>query len=103
MGIASVNNHAFTGAVAALPWTGTRATGYGIANGPWSLTTFARPKVMVVDGSDGPEIFWMPFDQDLGKLGQALADAQIGRVLGAWRIPLLLRSRLRTLRRFFGG
>ncbi|HEX7604428.1 MAG TPA: aldehyde dehydrogenase family protein [Polyangiaceae bacterium] len=103
VGIASVNNHAFTGAVAALPWSGTRATGYGIANGPWSLTTFARPKVMVVDESDGPEIFWMPFDADLGKLGEALADAQIGRVLGAWRIPLLLRSRLRTLRRFFGG
>ncbi len=103
VGIVDVNNHAFTGAVPALPWTGTRATGFGVANSGWSLTTFARPRAFVVDEATAPEIFWMPFDSDLGKLGEALADAQIGRVLGAWKIPLLLRKRMKRVREFFGG
>lgn len=103
VGIASVNNHAFTGAVPALPWTGTRATGFGVANSHHSLTTFARPKAIVVDESTGPEIFWMPFDKTLGELGALLTDAQAGRVLGAWKIPLLLRKRMQRVREFFGG
>jgi acyl-CoA reductase-like NAD-dependent aldehyde dehydrogenase len=103
VGIVTLNNHAFTGAIPALPWTGTRSTGFGIANSHWSLTTFARPKVTVVDGQNGPEVFWMPFDKALHELFALLADAQAGRVLHAWRIPLLLRRRGAAVRRFFGG
>jgi acyl-CoA reductase-like NAD-dependent aldehyde dehydrogenase len=101
VGVVDVNNHAFTGAVPALPWSGTRATGFGVANSAWSLATFCRPKTIVVDEGSGPEPFWMPFDRDLEALGEALADAQLGRILGAWKIPLLLRRRLRRIRDFF--
>ena len=73
VGVVNINNHGFTGAVAALPWTGTRATGLGVANSVWSLLTFCRPKTVVVDTSAGPEPFWMPFDATLRELGEALA------------------------------
>ena len=102
VGIVDVNNHAFTGAIAALPWSGTRATGFGVANSEWSLTTFCRPKAVVIDEGTGPEPFWMPFDQDMRDLGEALADAQIGRILGAWKIPFLLRRRMKRIKAFFG-
>jgi acyl-CoA reductase-like NAD-dependent aldehyde dehydrogenase len=101
VGVVDINNHAFTNAVAALPWTGTRATGLGVANSVWSLLTFCRPKTVVVDTSVGPEPFWMPFDATLRELGDALAEAQLGRVLRAWKVPLLLRKRIQTIRAFF--
>jgi len=101
VGVVNVNNHAFTGAVASLPWSGTKETGFGIANGPESLGTFVRPRVTTVDASHSPELYWMPYDSALRGLGETLADAQIGRVLGAWKLPLLIRQRLKTVRGFF--
>ncbi len=101
VGVASVNNHAFTGAIAALPWSGTRATGSGVANSEWSLLTFCRPKTLVVDSSEGPELYWMPFDKEMGELGHLLADAQIGKIWGAWKIPLLIRRRITKIKAYF--
>lgn len=100
-GIVDVNNHAITGAMAELPWSGTRATGTGIANSRHALLTFVRPKTTLIDEGDAPEMFWMPYGRTLVQLGELLADAQLGRVLGAWRIPLLLRERTAGLKRFF--
>lgn len=101
-GVVTINNHAITGAMPDLPWTGLRRTGHGVANSPWSLPTFVRPKTLLVDGSDGPELFFMPYDETLLELGELLADAQVGKVLGAWKIPLLIRKRMKGLKRFFG-
>jgi acyl-CoA reductase-like NAD-dependent aldehyde dehydrogenase len=101
VGVVTVNNHAFTGAIAELPWSGRRASGRGIASSAWSLLTFARPKVLAVDRSRGPDPYWVPFDQDLLELGDLLADAQLGRLGRAFRIPLLLRRRIQTIKRFF--
>ena len=64
-GVVTVNNHAFTGAIPALPWSGTRDTGLGIANSALSLPTFVRPRATVVDCAGGPENFWMPYDDTL--------------------------------------
>jgi acyl-CoA reductase-like NAD-dependent aldehyde dehydrogenase len=100
-GIVSINNHSFTGAVPDLPWSGTRDTGFGVANSTLSLATFVRPRTLVVDRSGTPELFWMPYDQALWEMGELLADAQLGRVAGAWRLPLVIRERLRALRAFF--
>lgn len=101
VGVVDVNNHSFTGAVPALPWSGTRETGFGVANGEQSLATFVRPRVTTVDRNDGPESYWMPYDGALLELGDALADAQVGRLARAWKIPLLLRRRIQTIRAFF--
>jgi acyl-CoA reductase-like NAD-dependent aldehyde dehydrogenase len=101
VGVVNVNNHAFTGAVPSLPWSGTRETGFGVANGPESLATFVRPRVTTIDASTGPELYWMPYDAPLRELGETLADAQVGRIGNAWKLPLLMRQRMKTLREFF--
>jgi acyl-CoA reductase-like NAD-dependent aldehyde dehydrogenase len=101
VGVVNVNNHSFSGAIPALPWSGTRATGFGVANGPEALHTFVRPRTTTIDESSGPDVYWMPYDDALLATGETLADAQIGRLGGAWRLPLLMRERIKTIRRFF--
>ncbi len=103
VGVVNVNNHAFTGAIPALPWSGTRATGNGIANGPEALHTFVRPKTVVVDRSEGYELYWPPYDRGLVEFGDILCDAQRGVIGRAWRLPLLLRARMKRLSDFFSG
>jgi acyl-CoA reductase-like NAD-dependent aldehyde dehydrogenase len=101
VGVVTINNHAFTGAIPELPWAGRRASGRGIAGSAWSLLTFAHPKAIAVDKSSGPDPYWVPFDQDLIELGDLLAEAQLGRLSRAFRIPLLLSRRVETIKRFF--
>jgi succinate-semialdehyde dehydrogenase/glutarate-semialdehyde dehydrogenase len=101
VGVVTINNHALSGAIPALPWSGTRDTGFGIANGPESLGTFVRPRTTVVDTATGPESYWMPYDDALWQTGDLLADAQIGRIERIWRLPLLMRRRIKTVRDFF--
>jgi acyl-CoA reductase-like NAD-dependent aldehyde dehydrogenase len=101
VGIVNVNCHSFTGAIPTLPWSGVRETGFGIANGPEALSTFVRPRVLAVDGSSGPELYWMPYDDTLREIGEAVADAQIGVLSNAWKLPLLMRRRLGALKAFF--
>jgi delta 1-pyrroline-5-carboxylate dehydrogenase len=102
VGTVNINNHAFSGAVPSLPWSGTRETGFGVANGPEALATFVRPKVTTIDESSGPDLYWMPYDDALFDLGETLAEAQLGAIAGTWKLPLLIRRRLKTIRTFFG-
>jgi len=101
VGVVNVNNHAFSGAIPALPWSGTRETGFGVANSAHALATFVRPKAFLVDRSHAPELFWMPYDDALVELGDILADAQVMKLERAWKLPLLIRKRMKTLRNFF--
>ena len=102
VGVVTLNNHSFSGAIPSLPWSGTRATGTGIANGPEALATFVRPRTIVVDAASGPEAYWLPYDHVLWELGSLIADAQLGRFGEAWKLPLLFRERTKTLKKFFG-
>jgi succinate-semialdehyde dehydrogenase/glutarate-semialdehyde dehydrogenase len=101
VGIASINNHSFTGAVVALPWGGTRGTGFGVANSVYALGTFARPKALVIDESTKPDPFWMPWDRDIFEFGTILCEAQLMRLRRAWKLPLLAQKRVNTIRKFF--
>jgi acyl-CoA reductase-like NAD-dependent aldehyde dehydrogenase len=101
VGVVTINNHAFSGAVPALPWSGTRDTGFGVANSAHSLATFVRPRATIVDRATAPELFWMPYDQTLFDLGGILADLQMGRLEIAWRLPFAIRQRIKTVRNFF--
>ncbi|HEY1816113.1 MAG TPA: aldehyde dehydrogenase family protein [Kofleriaceae bacterium] len=101
VGIVSINNHSFTGAVVALPWSGTRETGFGVANSVHALATFARPKAYVIDSSTKPDPFWMPWDRELWEFGNLLCDAQLMKLGRAWKIPLIASKRVRTIREFF--
>jgi acyl-CoA reductase-like NAD-dependent aldehyde dehydrogenase len=101
VGIVTINNHAFSGAIPALPWGGARGTGFGVANSAHSLATFVRPRATVVDRATAPEFFWMPYDETLWKLGNIVADLQVGRLELAWRLPFAIRKRMKTVRGFF--
>jgi acyl-CoA reductase-like NAD-dependent aldehyde dehydrogenase len=103
VGVVTINNHAFSGAIPELPWSGVRDTGFGIANGPESLHTFVRPRATIVDESKGAEVFFLPYDKSLVELGHLLADAQVGKILGAWKLPFLLKKRADKLKKFFSG
>lgn len=103
VGVVDVNNHSMTGAIPDLPWSGTRDTGFGIANSELSLTTFCRPKTVLIDENGGPEPFWMPFDAAAFELGDLLADAQLARITRAWKLPLLLSKRAKKIQQFFRG
>ncbi len=100
VGVATVNSHAFTGAIPLLPWSGTRATGFGVANSELSLLTFMHPKTVAVDDGD-VEPFYMPFSRTLRDMGEALVRAQLGDVLSAAKIPFLIRRRKKQVRDFF--
>lgn len=102
VGVVTINNHALTGAIPDLPWAGTKDSGPGIANSVHALSTFGRPNAVLVDESKSPEPFWLPYDRQLVELGHRLADAQIGRILKAYRIPILLRRRSEAIKRHFG-
>jgi len=100
-GVVNINNHSFSGAIPALPWSGTRDTGLGVANSSFSLVTFVRPRATIVDKATSPELFWMPYDEALLETGDILADTFLGRFERVWRLPLLMRGRIKTIRNFF--
>jgi acyl-CoA reductase-like NAD-dependent aldehyde dehydrogenase len=102
VGVVTINNHSMTGAIAALPWSGTRDTGTGVANSELALATFTRPKAVLLDQNEAPELFWMPFDETLWKLGNLLSEAQIPKLGPSLvKIPFYLKQRVDTVRRFF--
>jgi hypothetical protein len=55
----------------------------------------------VIDRRKDPELYWMPYDETLVELGDVLADLQVGRLGRAWKLPALMRRRMRALRAFF--
>jgi acyl-CoA reductase-like NAD-dependent aldehyde dehydrogenase len=101
VGVVTINNHSFSGAIPKLPWSGTRETGTGIANGPEALATYVRPRTVVVDAAGGFEPYWLPYDHVLWELGSLVADAQLGKLGQVWKLPLLFRERSKTLKKFF--
>lgn len=102
VGVVTLNNHSLTGALPEMPWSGTRSTGHGVTNSALALLTFARPRAILEDHATDPEPFWIPFDRTLFELGELLCELQAGNLMGAWRIPMLLRRRVRALReRYF--
>jgi acyl-CoA reductase-like NAD-dependent aldehyde dehydrogenase len=103
VGVVTINDHAFSGAIPALPWSGTRDTGFGVANSAHALSTFVRPRATVVDRAASSELFWMPYDDTLWRIGDILADVQLGRLERVWRLPLLIAQRKKVLRDFISA
>ena len=101
VGVVTVNNHSLTGAIPDLPWSGTRQTGHGIANSIYSLSNFAQPKTVLIDRSNNPEPYWLPYNPETLELGQLVADMQLRKIDKIWKVPLLIRSRMKALKSFF--
>lgn len=97
VGTAYVNNHSFTGAMPAAPWTGVKNTGPGVASGVFALNHYTRPRSIVVDRNKGADAWWFPMDSALEELGDRLAAAMVGNPLAAVKVPALLLKRQRAV------
>lgn len=73
-GIVTINNHAFTAALPAAPWTGTGDTGYGITNSPHALHSLTRVRFVLEDTSRAArELWWYPYTPVLRTIAFAMA------------------------------
>lgn len=73
-GVVTVNNHGFTAAIAAAPWSGVGESGFGVTNSKHALREFTRPKFVLVDKSSAKsELWWMPYSPSLVATVKAMA------------------------------
>lgn len=100
VGTSYVNNHSFTGAIPAAPWTGVKQSGYGIANSEFSLAHYTRPHTLVIDRKKSGDAWWFPLNTLAGKLGECLAKAQLGDIRAAIQIPFLIAKRQKQVLEF---
>jgi acyl-CoA reductase-like NAD-dependent aldehyde dehydrogenase len=73
-GVVTINNHAFTGAIPAAPWSGHGETGYGITNSPLALEGLTRPRFVLVDRNRAKrELWWYPYTPALHAILSSMA------------------------------
>jgi len=78
-GVVTINNHSFTGAIPAAPWSGHGETGYGITNSALALEALTRPRFVLVDRSRGKkELWWYPYTPALRTIALAMAVLRSG-------------------------
>jgi acyl-CoA reductase-like NAD-dependent aldehyde dehydrogenase len=90
-GVVTINNHAFTGAIPMMPWSGVGETGWGVTNSPFALDMLTRPRALLVDKNRGKrELWWYPYTPVLTALAKAMAIFRGGGGIGA-RIGALFK------------
>ena len=73
-GVITINNHGFTAAIAAAPWSGVGESGFGVTNSKHALREFTRPRFVLVDKSSAKsELWWMPYSPSLVATVRAMA------------------------------
>ncbi len=73
-GVVTINNHAFTGALPAAPWSGHGETGWGITSSPLALESMTRPRFVLVDKSRAKrELWWYPYTPALRNVALAMS------------------------------
>jgi acyl-CoA reductase-like NAD-dependent aldehyde dehydrogenase len=73
-GVVAINNHGFTGAIPAAPWSGHGETGWGITGSPLALDALTRPRFVLVDRSRSKkELWWYPYTPALRTIATAMA------------------------------
>jgi len=99
VGVAYVNNHAFGGILAQVPWTGVKETGPGIAASAYSYGTFVRRRTVLVDGSKNPDPWWFPLNEDIAAFSAALVERGRGGGLGVLlKLGGLVKKRTQAIR-----
>jgi acyl-CoA reductase-like NAD-dependent aldehyde dehydrogenase len=87
-GVVTINNHGFTGAVPAAPWSGYGESGWGITNSPLALDALTRPRFVLVYRSRARrELWWYPYTAALEAVATAMA------TLRCSTRPVLARAR----------
>ena len=103
VGVALVNNHAFTGSMAHVPWTGIKDTGFGIAAGRFAYHTFARPRTIFVDSGSRPDPWWFPMNADLREMADLLIQRSLGSVGAMLKLAALVPRRVKAVERLARG
>lgn len=102
-GVVTINNHAFTAALASTPWTGVGDTGTGVTNGPHCLASLTRPRLILADTNRAPrELWWYPYSETLRTIAFAMTIVKGGGNVLA-RIAALPRLLGALLGRMLGG
>jgi acyl-CoA reductase-like NAD-dependent aldehyde dehydrogenase len=102
-GVVTINNHGFTGAVAAAPWTGTGESGTGITNSPHALAELTRVRFVLEDRSSAKsELWWYPYTPVLRTIVYAMAKMRGGAGIGG-RIAAIFELLGALPKRLFGG
>lgn len=99
VGVAYVNNHAFGGALAGVPWTGVKDSGTGIAASRFSYPTFVRPRTLFVDSNAAPDPWWFPLDDSATQFVETLRARALGSKSATLKLLPLLRRRLNAIRK----
>jgi acyl-CoA reductase-like NAD-dependent aldehyde dehydrogenase len=78
-GVVTINNHAFTGAIPAAPWSGYGETGWGITSSPLALDALTRPRFVLADrGGAKSELWWYPYTPALRSIATSMAIVRSG-------------------------
>ncbi len=104
VGVVTVNNHGFSGAIPAAPWTGVGESGYGVTGSPFSLDICTRPKLVLVDENKAKrELYWYPYTPILRSVALALVRVRGGAKSIGERIGALFTLLSALPKRLFGG
>jgi len=85
-GVVTINNHSFTGAVASLPWSGIKETGFGATNSHLAIGEMVRPRVLLIDKAKAKEMWWYPLNDALLEATRALRDMALGQTTALFRL-----------------
>jgi acyl-CoA reductase-like NAD-dependent aldehyde dehydrogenase len=103
-GVVTINNHGFTGALPAAPWSGHGETGWGITGSPLSLDVLTRPRFVLVDSSRAKrELWWYPYTPALRAVAVAMATLRCSTAGIFARAAALFALVGAMLRRMRGG
>jgi acyl-CoA reductase-like NAD-dependent aldehyde dehydrogenase len=103
VGVAMVNNHAFTGTMPETPWSGIRGSGSGVAMSGHAYGTFVRRRTLMIDTNTGPDAWWFPANADLDVFMDAAARKGLGSIAALWTLLPLLGKRAKAIRAFAAG
>ncbi len=102
-GVVTINNHGFTAALPAAPWTGAGESGYGVTNSPHALDLMTRPRFILEDRSGAKrELWWYPYTPTLRTIAFAMAKVRGGAGLFG-RIQALFALIAAIPKRLFGS
>jgi acyl-CoA reductase-like NAD-dependent aldehyde dehydrogenase len=102
-GVVTINNHGFTAALPAAPWTGTGESGYGVTNSPHALGELVRPRFVLEDRAGAKsELWWYPYTPVLRTIAFAMARLRGGAGLFG-RISSLFQLLGALPKRLLGG